>query len=81
MNSTAILKPGSNALSTGIRIFLKTEIASARNRRFQAPKTQVFENGLQSGVFENAGLPLSFGRTKTEVFEYDDFIHHTAHGL
>ena len=81
MNSTAILKPVSNALSTGIRIFLKTEIASTRNRRLQAPKTQVFQNGLQSGVFENAGLPLSFGRTKTEVFEYDDFIHHTAHGL
>ena len=81
MNGTAILKPGSNALSTGIRIFLKTEIASARNRRFQAPKTQVFENGLQSRVFENVGLPFSFGRTKTEVFEYDDFTHHRGHGL
>ena len=22
-----------------------------------------------------------FGRTKTEVFEYDDFTHHRGHGL
>ena len=61
--------------------FRKRRCASARKRRFQAPKTQVFENGLQNRVFENVGLPFSFGRTKTEVFEYDDFIHHKAHGL
>ena len=61
--------------------FRKRRCASARKRRFQAPKTQVFENGLQNRVFENVGLPFSFRRTKTEVFEYDDFIHHKAHGL
>ena len=42
-----------------IRIFLKVEIffsvlvfclPSTHKRRFRAPKTQVFENGLQSGV-------------------------------
>ena len=29
--------------------------------------------------FEHAGLPFSCGKTKTDVFEYDDVIHHTAH--
>ena len=28
-------------------------------------------------TFENAGLSLSFERTKTEVFEYDDVKYHT----
>ena len=27
-------------------------------------------------IFENAGLSFTCGRTKTEVFEYDDVIHH-----
>ena len=32
--------------------------------------------------FKNAGLSLFFcGRTKTEVLEYDDVIHYTAHVL
>ena len=31
---------------------------------------------------KNAGLSLSLsGQTKTDVFEYDDVIHHTAHAL
>ena len=33
------------------------------------------------GCFENAGLSFSCGQKKTEVFEYDDVIHHTAHTL
>ena len=44
-------------------------------------KTLVFENGRQSGVFENLGFRCSYGRTKTEVFEYDDVIHHVTHAL
>ena len=32
-------------------------------------------------IFEDAGLPFSCGRTKTEVSEYDDVKHHTAHAL
>ena len=31
--------------------------------------------------FENAGLSSPCERAKTEVFEYDDVIHHTAHAL
>ena len=27
-------------------------------------------------IFENAGFSFRFGRTKPEVFEYDDVIHH-----
>ena len=27
-------------------------------------------------IFENAGFSFTFGRTKPEVFEYDDVIHH-----
>ena len=27
-------------------------------------------------VFENARLSFTCGRTKTEIFEYDDVIHH-----
>ena len=36
---------------------------------------------VRVGYFENAGLSFSCGRKKTEVFEYDDVIHHTAHAL
>ena len=27
-------------------------------------------------IFENAGHSFTYGRTKTEVFEYDDVMHH-----
>jgi len=63
VKSSAILKPVSNALSTGIRVFLKTEMCVRTSARFQAPKTQVFENGLQGRVFENVGLPFSYSNT------------------
>ena len=44
---------------------------------FQAPETQFFQNGLQSGVFFflNVGLSFSYGRTKTEAFQNDHSIH------
>ena len=32
-------------------------------------------------IFENACLSFSCGQTKTDVFEYDDVIHHTAHAV
>ena len=32
-------------------------------------------------IFENACLSFSCGQTKTEVFEYDDVIHHKAHAV
>ena len=32
-------------------------------------------------IFENAGFSFTYGRTKTEVFEYDDVVHHTLLAL
>ena len=32
-------------------------------------------------IFENAGFSFTCGRTKTEVFEYDDVVHHTLLAL
>ena len=42
-------------MKTGI-FFLRFSILSTREQRFQAPETQVFENGPQSGVFLNRQL-------------------------
>ena len=52
--------------------------------RFGLPSTR--ENGNRKrifsktfsrvGIFENAGFSFTFGRTKKEVFEYDDVIPH-----
>ena len=39
-------------------------------------KTQVFKNGPKGEIFEIVGFSFTCGRTKTEVFEYDDVTHH-----
>ena len=39
-------------------------------------KTQVFKNRPRVGVFEIVGFSFTCERTKKEVFEYDDVIHH-----
>ena len=44
-------------------------------RRFQVTNN-VGQNAPQRGDFENAGFSFSCEQTKTEVFEYDDVIHH-----
>ena len=36
---------------------------------------------LRVECFENASLPLLCGQVKTEVFEYDDFIHRSTQGM
>ena len=36
---------------------------------------------VRVGCSEKAGLSFWCGRTKTEVFEYNDVINHTAHAL
>ena len=36
---------------------------------------------LRVEIWENVGSSFSFEQTKTEVFRYDDVIHHTAHVL
>ena len=71
--------------STRVGFCLKTDIPPPR---FGPPstriwwkrslKTDLFKNALQSGNFcrENTGFSFTCGRTKTEVFEYDDVIHH-----
>ena len=57
--STDLKLPGEfKAPSTRIRIFLKTHLffirfgfPSTQRRRFQSPKTKLFQNALQSGSF------------------------------
>ena len=36
---------------------------------------------LRVEIWENVGSSFSFENTKTEVFRYDDVIHHTANVL
>lgn len=36
---------------------------------------------LRVEIWENVGPSFSFEKTKTEVFRYDDVIHHTANVL
>ena len=36
---------------------------------------------LRVEIWENVGSSFSFEKTKTEVFRYDDVIHHTANVL
>ena len=64
--------------------FLPFSFQSTCIRRFQAPKTAGFlkRSPEWSYLLKNAGLSFSLrGRTETDVFEYDDVIHHTAHAL
>ena len=52
--------------------FLRFSIPSARKRRFPAD---------WNFFFLTVAYRFSCGRTKTEVFEYDNVIHHVAHAL
>ena len=54
---------------------------STREQRFQAPETQVFENGPQSGAFSESPAYRLCEQTRTGFFEYGDVIHDTAHAL
>ena len=42
------------------------------------PTVRTFPVNLvtKTHLFKNAGLSFTYGRTKTEVFEYDDVMHH-----
>ena len=53
--------------------FLRFSLPSMRERRFRAPKMQVFYKGPRVEMLENAGFSVTSGRTKTEVF--DDVMH------
>ena len=57
------------------RFFLRNSLPCTRKRRFQSTNNAGW-NAPQKGGFENAGFSFRCGRTKTEVFEYDDVIHH-----
>lgn len=60
----------------------RLSLPSTGKRLFDASKKAgSFENGSPEKIFENAGLSFSLGRRKTEVFEYDDVLHHTAYAL
>ena len=61
--------------------FLRFSILSTREQRFQAPETQVFENGPQSGAFSESPAYRLCEQTRTGFFEYGDVIHDTAHAL
>ena len=65
------------------RFFIRFSFPSTRKRRFQAPKTGFPKRSPEwSYSLKNAGLSFSLsGRTKTDVFEYDEIIRHTAHAL
>ena len=60
--------------------FLRFAVASTRKRRFRQPKTEVFENALQSGDFRKRSPEWRFfactcGRAKTKVFENAGFAY------
>ena len=44
-------------------------------------KSQVWKTVPGVEIFENDRFLLSCIKTKTEVFEYNDVIHHIAHNL
>lgn len=67
-------------MKTGI-FFLRFSILSTREQRFQAPETQVFENGPQSGAFSESPAYRLCEQTRTGFFEYGDVIDDTAHAL
>ena len=54
---------------------------STREQRFQAPETQVFENGPQSGAFSESPAYRLCEQTRTGFFEYGDVVDDTAHAL
>ena len=61
---------------------LRLSLPSTGKRLFHASKKAgFFVNGSPEKIFENAGLSFSRGRRKTEVFEYDDVLYHTAYAL
>ena len=52
---------------------LRFAVASTRKRRLRQPKTEVFENTLQSGDFRKRRFRVNeCGRVKASVFENDD---------
>ena len=62
--------------------FLRFSLVSARQRRFRAPETQVFENGPQRGVFwKTTADRFDADGQKRKLSNHDDVIHHRAHAL
>ena len=63
------------APSTSIRFCLKPEI-------FLVTENVIFsKTSSRLKIFENTGFSFTCGRTKTEVFENDDVIHHLLPAL
>ena len=48
---------------------------------FGHQKYRFLKTILRVEIWENIGSSFSFEQTKTEVFRYDDVIHHAAHVL
>ena len=62
--------------------FLRFSLVSARQRRFRAPETQVFENGPQRGVFwKTTADRFHADGQKRKLSNHDDVIHHNVHAL
>ena len=66
-----------------IRFCLKTEIfrlrfglPSTRIRWKRSPKTHLSKTLYREEIFENAANLSTCGRTKTEIFKYDDVINY-----
>ena len=51
------------------------------NGVFGHKKRRFFKKNLKVKIFADAGLSFLCGWTKSEVFNYDDVIHHRAHAL
>ena len=53
-------------------IFIRSHLLYTLSRRFRCPKTQLFENALQSGTFWKRRFHVLVWKAKTEVFENAD---------
>ena len=76
-------RPWTEATSTSIRFYLKTDIFSSDlvhrphvSGENGHPKRILSKTLFRVKIFENAGFLFTCGRTKTEVFKYDDVIHY-----
>lgn len=56
--------------------FLLFGLSSTRIRWKRLPKSHLLKTLSRVKIFENASHSFTCGRTKTEVFEYNDVIHH-----
>ena len=83
-----MLTPPRRTLSTYLRKFLQRRfffsVLASRpheNGVFVHQKSRFRKRAPDWTFFLNSGISFSCGRTKTEVFEYDNVIHHVAHDL